>query len=335
MRMLFQWFVCVLAVVSSVSISVGQEHRIAPLQEIVLAGDIAKAESQISGMAWWRNTLVLLPQYTDWRRGKSVLYTIPEKTIRAYLDTETPMPITPEELPIVVPKSISAHAGFEGLEAILIIQDRVYVTVEISHNGLMQAYLVTGTIAKTGVTLTDTRIPLPAPLQIPNMAFESLSAYQNDVIAFFEVNSPRLPVQSVAYLCEKGIAPCVPLPLESVMFRITDATRSNSRRQLWILNQSFKAIEKKLQSTMETDPCSTLLGNTKGYGQLMPFQLTTEDIRRDTSRPVLCIQMQHVDKRIPNFEGLVRLDRKGFLVITDAYPRTLFGFVEYGDVLQQ
>ncbi len=39
--------------------------------------------------------------------------------------------------------------------------------------------------------------------------------------------------------------------------------------------------------------------------------------------------MDNGEPNLRNWEGIVRLENRGFLLMTDKYPETLFGFVEY------
>ena len=45
-----------------------------------------------------------------------------------------------------------------------------------------------------------------------------------------------------------------------------------------------------------------------------------------SDRPPLYLELS-LDKDARNWEGIARLDTLGFLIITDTYPRTIFGFV--------
>ena len=103
-----------------------------PVQVIPLAGEIAQARSEISGLAWYGDTLILLPQYpqrfTSLRDGS--LFSISKSEILAFLDGESDGDILPSKISLEAPNLNGTLAGFEGFEAIAIAGDRVYLTIE-------------------------------------------------------------------------------------------------------------------------------------------------------------------------------------------------------------
>jgi hypothetical protein len=55
------------------------------------------------------------------------------------------------------------------------------------------------------------------------------------------------------------------------------------------------------------------------------FRYTNAQIS-STSRAPIQLELRE-DGRARNWEGLVRLDQRGFLLMTDKYPETILGFV--------
>ena len=62
----------------------------------------------------------------------------------------------------------------------------------------------------------------------------------------------------------------------------------------------------------------------KHVERLIEFQIKNNSITRTTADP---IQLE-LNQESRNWEGLVRLDRTGFLMIVDEYPRTILAFVK-------
>ena len=58
------------------------------------------------------------------------------------------------------------------------------------------------------------------------------------------------------------------------------------------------------------------------------FQYNEEGITRIDQPP---IQLQLLPDDLRNWEGIVRLDDRGFLIVTDKFPETILGFVPYGE----
>ena len=72
---------------------------------------------------------------------------------------------------------------------------------------------------------------------------------------------------------------------------------------------------------------ATYIGTTT-YEEILfrpyQFHIKNNSITRTTADP---IQLE-LNQESRNWEGLVRLDRTGFLVIVDEYPRTILAFVK-------
>ena len=62
----------------------------------------------------------------------------------------------------------------------------------------------------------------------------------------------------------------------------------------------------------------------KHVERLVEYQIKNNSIKRTTTSP---IQLE-LNEESRNWEGLVRLDRNGFLMIVDEYPRTILAFVK-------
>jgi hypothetical protein len=58
--------------------------------------------------------------------------------------------------------------------------------------------------------------------------------------------------------------------------------------------------------------------------RLVEFQYSDSGIQRVNRAPIQLV-LEGLEGR--NWEGIARLDDRGFLLITDRYPTTLFGFV--------
>jgi hypothetical protein len=61
--------------------------------------------------------------------------------------------------------------------------------------------------------------------------------------------------------------------------------------------------------------------------RLVEFECNGSGIRL-TKRPPIPLKLR-LDEPPRNWEGIVRLEGRGFLLITDEHPRTILGFVEY------
>ena len=74
--------------------------------KIPLQGEAAGKRSEISGLAWYKNHLILLPQYPD--RFSNHFFAIPKNRIEAFLNKKSSNPIIPIKIPVntnVIPRT--------------------------------------------------------------------------------------------------------------------------------------------------------------------------------------------------------------------------------------
>ena len=60
--------------------------------------------------------------------------------------------------------------------------------------------------------------------------------------------------------------------------------------------------------------------------RLIDFEIRNDQIKLSNRSP---IQLSLDKENSRNWEGIVRLDNKGFLIATDKYPRMILGYVPF------
>jgi len=119
------------------------------VKRIPVGGELSMRDAEVSGLAWYRDYLVILPQYPE-RFSYSddgALFAIHKDKILQFLDGGFTGPIVPRKIAFVAPGLKEAVKGFEGFEAIAFRGDRVFMTIESRPGRKMMSYLVTGSIA--------------------------------------------------------------------------------------------------------------------------------------------------------------------------------------------
>ena len=116
------------------------------VQTITLDGPVTDRNAEVSGLAWYDDHLILLPQFPDFSRRDSAIYAIPKSQILAFLDAEGNDPIAPIRIPFESNGLGDGISGFEGYESIAFSGDNAYLTIEVSGGG-MKGFLVRGQIA--------------------------------------------------------------------------------------------------------------------------------------------------------------------------------------------
>lgn len=299
---------------------------------IPLAGPAAQRNAELSGLEWYGDTLILLPQYPAFLQdGSSALYALPRAEIVAYLNGEVPGPLEPRPVTFVDWGVPEALPGFEGYESIAFAGDRVYVTSEVTDGSGTAAYLIGGWVDADLATITldaSAITPIPAQAGLFNHSDESLLvAPDGTLLTLYEVNGAGWNPSPVAHRYDAWLQPLAPVPFPPVEYRITDATSADDAGRFWAINYFFPGEEYLLA---EVDPVAVEWGQGVTHKaqpqveRLLEFQYDGAQVVR-TGRAPLQLQLTLLSR---NWEGIARLDEKpGLLIVTDQLPETVLGFV--------
>ncbi len=305
-----------------------------PVQRITLAGPAAEADAEISGLAWYGDWLLLVDENPDIYRtdgNAGMFYALPKADILAYLDAADPAPLEPVAVPVVSADFTRAIPGFDGFEAAAFDGDRVYMSIEVWKSGSeMRGVLVSGTIAPdlSAITLDlDHTVELLPQTTLTNIAYETLFVAGDRLIALYEVNGAALNPAPFAYSVSLDFTSVEQIPFLTIDYRITDATALDADGVFWAMNFFFTG---DVNQQTDSDPIVAAWGQGATHAKfpqverLLAFQYTPEGITL-AGLPPIQFELSGLVSR--NWEGLARLDARGFLVVTDMYPNTILGFV--------
>ncbi len=306
-----------------------------PVTLIPLTEPAAKRSAEYSGMAWYGDYLILLPQYPNYSTtsGDGVLFALPKADILAFLDGSTTDPLDPIAIPLIAPKVRRSAHGFEGYESIAFKNNQVFMTIEGSPDSGMTGYLVTGTIEPdlSAINLdVDSLITIPAQTKIGNLSDETILVTNDSVVTFYEANGAIVNPTAVAHRFNFDGTPIDTIPMPPIEYRITDATSLDAENRFWAINYFYPG-DGKLKA--DVDPIADKFGKgathatREGVERLIELQYSDDSIILLDTPPM---QLQLIEEDLRNWEGLVRLDERGFLLATDKYPTTMLGFVAFG-----
>lgn len=326
-----------------------QEHALTLLP---LAASFRQPELEISGLAWYQDILVLLPQYPHkWNHS---LYGLYRHDIAAVLQGQSDAPLHPFAIPLIPSTRIRQLAGYGGLEAIAFHDSRVFLAVEaevesareknrLRHSsellppdvdvetGDYLGYLLAGQAVGDldAIQLDLNRIVILEP-QAPlwNKAYETLLATEDSVIAFYEAYGHDVNRQKSALVHDQALQPRPALAMPSIEYRITDATTVDDQGIFWAINFQWPG-EKRLQTVSdgirERWGEGTTHARTDIVERLVAMQMTGDGIEL---APVPPIQLQLLDGVVArNWEGIAAWDDEGFLLASDFFPTTLLAYV--------
>lgn len=290
-----------------------------------LSGPITDPLAEISGMAWYGEWLVLMPQFPSrFGAGDGIAFLLHRAEIEALLDGTSVEPLEPRALSIEAP-GVSQIPGFEGYEAVAFDGGRAYVTVEAEpqFGGPMQGWLLSGAIDE-GATLlridAESAIALDPQARLSNMTDETLvvlgSGSESIVHTIYEANGLLVNRKPLARRFSEDLSALETVPMASTEFRITDATAVDTSDRFWAINYFFPGDLKLRPGTLAEIQLPQI-------EQLLEYEIGENGISR-TQNPPYPILLDVVPR---NWEGLVRLEGRGFLLVTDRFPTTLLAFI--------
>lgn len=298
-----------------------------PVALIPLAGEVADASAEVSGLAWHGDSLILLPQYPErFGEGDGALFALPKADILNYLDGKSTAPLTPGVIKLSAAGLKESIPNFQGYESIGFHGEQVFMTIEAGEGADMRGYLVSGTMEGNEIKLDTSKVvEIPLPIDSENHTDEAMVVTDDKVLTFYELNGADLVPQPAAQVFDFELNPEASISLPNLEYRVTDAAFSDGK--IWVINYFFPGDTDMLP---KVDPLTEKYGEGATHAKydqverLVELSYNDSGITLTDSAP---IQMTLVeDSR--NWEGLVMLDQRGFLVATDKYPGTLLGFVE-------
>ncbi len=304
------------------------------VQYITLEGEISEPKAEISGLAWYGDYLILLPQYPHLFPSNydGSFFAIPISVIKEYLNGTNSEPIKPIPIELNAPDLKDIIEGYEGFEAIAFYGNTVFFTVESSPAEMM-GYLFKGTISDDMKTITvevDGRVELPPRAPISNATDETILVTDDRVITIYELNSEQLGTEPYAYVFDHSLNLVDSLSLPYIEYRLTDATELDENNNFWMINYLWPGDQK--DKNFSLDPIAQKYGEGETHKKnntverLLEFHYSPEGITLNKKAP---IQLKLIDdNNSRNWEGIVSYGDEGFLLVTDKFPQTYLGFVK-------
>jgi hypothetical protein len=284
-------------------------------------------DNQFSGLYIHNGKLFLLSECRLQEGAESKLYAINLFDLdRKIKDTSLVLPFEKyciENLDVLRGKIEAAGQCYEGLEAILIDTDKVYISVE-TDTPSSTCYLLTGQIYDSTIVLnTDFLIPLNKPLtedstHIYNAGFEAVAQKENQIFAFYEFNN--FNSQNNVYQFNKQTLSNKSLPekkaIERIPFRITDITHVN-KDHFTAINYFFKGgggdtVYRTPTADKQNDQLIRNKAGYKNYCRLIDIQLQDSCFKW---KPIWDFPEQCLGY---NWEGIAAY-KNGYFIVNDKY----------------
>ena len=292
---------------------------------ISLAGDLAERELEASGLAWYKNYLVILPQYPHkWDDNfDGAVFFIPKKRIENFVNGKNRNPIFGEKISFVAEglDEIGKSKG-SGYEAITFVGDTVFVSIESLVGDEASDFIVRGLIDfpnKKIILDANSKREVKSQTGIFNMGEETILTYRNNVFTIHEANGANVNPNPMITKLSFNLKEEERIKFQNIDYRITDATAVDSLGKFYVTNYYYPGEYKKLKPNLSDEE------KPFAVEQILQLHIIEDKVVR-TLQPPLVISKGE-DKKGRNWEGIVKFNN-GFLLITDMFPQTILGFVK-------
>ena len=297
--------------------------------EILLTGEATERSLEMSGLAWYNDYLILMPQYVN--ESKPRFYYLKKSTINDWLNGNKEKPLNPSKIDIIMPDYFNSIKGYQGFEAICFIGNKAYLIIETKNNDLMQSFIVKGSMDiknKTLIIDPAKKVEILLPVNIKNMGYESILKYKYRLMVLFEANGINVNSDPKASFYNSSLKQKGHISFPNIEYRITDATELDDQGRFWAINFFWPGEKKRLNPGKDLVLNNTVKGEThqefEHVERLVEFKIDGKNIYKTNSLP---IQLK-LNQNSRNWEGVVRMENKGFLMIVDEHPRTILAFIK-------
>ena len=284
-----------------------------------LGGDLAERSIEASGLSWYKDNLIILPQFPHkWdSENDGAIYFVTKERIEKYIDGSDQIPIYGEKIKFIATglDSIGKSRG-SGYEAITFKKDTVFVSIESVNNNNATSYLVKGIInfeERKIILDSESTFEVKSQTGIYNMGEETILEFGGFIYSIHEANGEKVNQSPTVTKLDSDLREVQKINFPNIDYRITDATSVDSTGKFYAINYFYPGEFKKLRPILSEE--------LKDYAieKILEFQIMDDKIIETDKDPILI--SDGVSKDGNNWEGIVRLN-DGFLIITDMFPMT-------------
>ncbi|MBL1214708.1 MAG: hypothetical protein HND52_15230 [Ignavibacteriae bacterium] len=305
-----------------------------PVIEIPLPENIARRSTEISGLTWYKDYLIILPQFPKRMAKENIsrIFTISKKDILNYLETKDASGLNFHPIDFIE-KGLEKYSGIgSGYEAITFIDSTAFLTIEFMKGSRTESLVVKGILDFDLKILTldsASLTKIPSEDKIFNLSNETITQFENNIITIYEANGKAITDKPNASLYDTELNYKNFLPMPNIEYRITDATDADSSGKFWVLNYFYPKDYKKL-SPMDDEIVKKFgVGsshkNSPAVERIIQLVINEDGIELGMEMPIYLELLDDDTGR--NWEGLAKLNNLGFLIATDTHPKTILAFV--------
>lgn len=300
---------------------------------IPLLGEVSNRKSEISGLCWYGDQLILLPQYPNSFEGDlGKIFFIQKEKLENFISKKNKTPISPEYYTIDLENLENLFTLGSGFESITINNDTAYFTIESMNDGKTETILISGIIDSTKKTIKLDKSSItkdPTDIFIHNISDESILFHDNRIIPVYEIFGKNINNNPKVSIFDKNLKFLQRIDFPSIEYRITDLSSVDENGNFWAINYLYPGDIRKLNPTDDELISKFGLGishkSENPIERLVQFNIDNDKICIVNKAPIY-IELMKGESR--NWEGLAKYKSDGFLMVTDTFPETILAFIK-------
>lgn len=334
--MKFLWLVVVISLFTGCSVYKTEKKKVNEdyAYKLSLSEKVSDRNGEYSGLCWYEDDLVLLPQYPSYFRkesGRDLIFLASKEEIAKSIKKKGEYNLALKEVEVINNLTYKILPGYEGFEAICYDGEYFFLSIEYNTSA-GEGVVVKAKMSDNKRELTilnDEYIKVPLASDIFNASYESMFCDDNYLYLIYEGNGKRVNKRAVVKKIAKDFSSIEDITMDSIEYRITDVTTFDESGDGWAINYFWPGNYKSYHPEDDTISNEYLDINNieQGIERIIPLTLTDNGVIYDKSREPIYIKREFQDYS-NNWEGIVRYKDKGFLIITDKFPTTVFQYIK-------
>ena len=302
--------------------------------DIKLSEVAADRNAEYSGLCWYENNLIMLPQYPSYFNkilGYDTIFMLSQDLISDTIKRKGKRVVAPAQIKVINNKAHELLPGYEGFEGICYDGEFFYLSIEYNAT-TNQGAIVKARLSEDETELeilNDEHLILDLPSNVFNASYESIFFYDNHIYLIYEANGKRINRNPIAKRISRDFQTVEDVAFEAIEYRITDVTAFDEEGKGWAINYFFPGDLDHYLPDEDFIPNNYVAENNTEIGieRLIPLRVMENKIEYDNSRKPIYIKKEKRDISY-NWEGVVKYHNNSFFIATDKYPQTVLRFLK-------
>lgn len=299
------------------------------VKEYEMAAPMNAREMEISSLCWAGDNLLILPQYPH-KFGNNI-FSVNRSLIERLRFKEDAVTGKKIKMEYTGDYSFLKKNGC-GLEAIAVSGDNVFLLAEMVNkiDGTF-AYLLKGRFFSKEnkiIVNTENKTTLKTSYKIKNLGFETLTIFNNKLIAIEEINGKNIVANPKVKVFDFDLKLIDEYEFPNIEYRITDATAVDSEGVFYVTNYFYPGERDEIKPAEDSLIYKYGIGKTHQTNEYLERIIELKIVGKKIiiNSPPYYLKMDDYSEG-RNWEGIEMLDKNIFILSADYYPKSIFSII--------